>query len=124
VHAHVEAGDVILVNLHGNWGFAYYWPDGTIEYRSDNRVANGFATRVRGLDNVEYLDSRETPEITDALRIALARRAPGARLWIIRSHDLAQERRHWAEAFATLGLAPETVRVGPEPLAVVAPAGP
>ena len=59
VAAHRRPHDVILVNDAGSFGFAYYWPHGSIVTITDDASARATA-RVRGLGAI-YVRARTMP---------------------------------------------------------------
>jgi hypothetical protein len=85
------------------------------------RDAEGHAPR-ENRPNVVYAQGRAQSD-TDAtmLQATALSRAAGAtgRVWVIRSHVSRGEQTAWATTFTKLGLRPETLQVGREPLLLV-----
>src|SRR5262249_41196469 len=71
VNDHVRSGDVVIVNISGNWGYAYYSPR-PLTFVTDSRLPNGFAVRSKGAGNVFYATSRSPLDIHRAVSDALA----------------------------------------------------
>ncbi len=116
------ADDVVLVNFSGNFGFAYYWPHGTVAFPSDDS-GQGFRPEVQGLDAI-YARGRTYADVRAALRAAVARwRAAGgdSRLFIVRTHVSIEETAAWQRALAELHLKPHVEAVGSDPLLVLRP---
>jgi hypothetical protein len=126
VRAEVEAvaktrtdRDVVLVNSSAAFGFGYYWPNGSIDFRSDTS-GQGFRPEVRGVDAV-YVRGRTYFDVRDGLRAAVARwrGVSGSRLFIVRTHLNGSEAAAWRRALDELGLQPRSIAVGFDPLLVV-----
>jgi hypothetical protein len=127
---HRQAGDVIVVNFPGSYGFSYYWSGGHTDYMKDPTVSMGFITRVANLDRVVYANGFTTADTTKAMRRALrlADAQTTSRIWIVRSHlavletaTRLDERDAWNASFLALNLQPVALHVGPEPLLLVQP---
>lgn len=121
VARHRAASDVVITALASNYGLSAYWPGATTEYVLARDVSMGFTTRARGVDGVVYARQSSERDVAVALRDALdlARRNRSARLWVVRSHLLGDERAAWTKAFARFGLRPRAVPIGNEALWVV-----
>jgi hypothetical protein len=125
VAAHYEQGDTIVVSWVSKWDFSFYWPGGKIVYSVDPRNVNnatGFFPRLGNVPNVVYTNGRAQSDTDRTVRQATAlSRAPHAtgRVWVIRTRMSLGEPNAWATTFAKLGLRPETLRVGSEPLLLV-----
>jgi hypothetical protein len=92
--------DVILVNLSSNWGFAYYWPIGDPARRPDSAVLQGYEAYFPGQPRIVIARNRNPAAIEAALAqaLALARQHTCSRIWLVRTHLLAQERDAWGVA--------------------------
>jgi hypothetical protein len=92
--------DVILVNMSSNWGFAYYWPIGDPARRPDSAVLQGYEAYFPGQPRIVIARNRNPAAIEAALAqaLALARQHTCSRIWLVRTHLLAQERDAWGVA--------------------------
>jgi hypothetical protein len=110
-------GDVILVNLSGSWGFAYYdarhWRP-----HASGVVATAWVPAWPDEPVVAAAD-RDSVSIRDALAAADRRVAPRGRIWLVRSHVIVSEQAAWTSALA--GRSVEVLPVGREPLLVIQP---
>jgi hypothetical protein len=125
VAADLRPGDVVVVGRGADYGFAYYWPDGRLAFRTAEGPT-GFRVTVRGVPAI-YATDRSPAAVADAMSDAVAiRRAgpPGARIFVVLSHLGPAEERAWNRAFAALGVRPRMIDVGAEPLLVIGPARP
>jgi hypothetical protein len=100
VAAHDARGDVILVNLSSNWGFAYYWPVGQPSRRPDAAVLQGYEAYFPDQPDIVVARNRDTAAVDAALAQALARARQHScgRIWLIRTHLSSAERRAWRVA--------------------------
>ncbi len=121
VAAHAAPGDVIVVNLDSNWGFAYYWPHGTPARRADPAVLQGYEAYFPGQPRIIVARDRDPAAVNAALSLALARARQHAcsRIWLVRTHLLAAERAAWTAALRQRGLV--STRAGARGLRVVQP---
>ena len=119
VAAHAAPGDVILVNLSSNWGFAYYWPLGTPARRADPAVLQGYEAYFPGQPRIIVARDRDPAGVNAALSLALAREHACGRIWLVRTHLSAAERAAWAAALRQRGLV--STRAGAGGLRVVRP---
>ena len=121
--AELRTGDVVVVGRGAVYGFAYYWPDGRLAFRTADGPT-GFRVRVRDVPAI-YAPDRTRAAVADTMTDAVALwRAgpPGARIFVVRSHLARGEEDLWEDVFAALGVRPRAVDVGPEPLLVIGPA--
>jgi hypothetical protein len=119
VAAHAVRGDVILVNLSSNWGFAYYWPTGDPARRADAAVLQAYEAYFPDQPNIIVARSRDPAGVDAAVGQALARapqRACG-RIWLVRTHLSAAELRAWRAALRQRKLA--TTAAGYDGLSVI-----
>jgi hypothetical protein len=123
VNRHLRPGDVVVVSVSANWGFAYYSPR-PLSFVSDSTFPNGFSVRSKGADNVFYVPNRGRSDIDDTVRAALAARGPNGRVWFVLSHVLPTEAEGFRHAEAAFNLAPRPIMIGNEPLFVVDPGAP
>ena len=121
VAAHAAPGDVILVNLSSNWGFAYYWPAGVPARRADPAVLQGYEAYFPGQPRIIVARDRDPAGVSAALPLALARARQHAcsRIWLVRTHLSGAERAAWTAALHQHGLV--STRGGTPGLAVVQP---
>ena len=112
IAAHAAPGDVILVNLTSNWGFAYYWPAGTPARRADPAVLQGYEAYFPGQPRIIVARARDRAGVSAALSLALARARQHAcaRIWLVRTHLGGSERAAWAAALRQRGLVSMGVR--------------
>jgi hypothetical protein len=106
VAAHAAPGDVILVNLSSNWGFAYYWRAGAPARRADPEDLQGYEAYFPGQPRIIVARGRDPAGVSAALTLALARARQHAcsRIWLIRSHLLSAEQAAWTAALRQQGL--------------------
>jgi hypothetical protein len=128
VFRHAAPGDVILVNAASNWGFAYYWPAGHPARRPDPADLQGYEAYFPRQPRIIVARDRDPASIAAALGQALtrARRGRCARVWLVRTHLTAPERRAWRAAEQRDHLAGARVIAGLEvipPRAAGCPAG-
>jgi hypothetical protein len=121
---HDARGDVILVNLNSNWGFAYYWPIGEPGRRADNGVLQGYEAYFPSQPRIVVAHNRNLAGVDAALAQALkqARQRPCSRIWLVRTHLNSVERRAWRVALQQHGLA--SAPAGHGGLSVVQVGGP
>ena len=117
VAAHRRPGDVVLVNLSGQYGFAYYWSGDRPGFVRGGVAATGWYVRFPAASRIVVAADRDPASVTRAVRAAVALAGSG-RIWLVRSHVNAGEARAWESALA--GLPVQVIAVGPEPLAVSA----
>jgi hypothetical protein len=122
VRKHRRPEDVILVGPLAAFGFAYYW------HANEPAMADRPAMAVRwgpgypADSGIVVIPDRSPAAITaglaEANRLALAR-GPNARIWLVRSHVVAEEKAAWTTALA--GYETESTRSGAEPATIVHP---
>ncbi len=118
ITAHEKRGDVILVNLSSNWGFAYYWPVGDPARRADTVVAQGYAAYFPDQPDIVVARNRDLAGVTAALAQALALAGHScSRIWVVRTHLLPQEQAAWRVALRRQKLT--LVRAGRHGLGVI-----
>ena len=128
VAAHAGSGDVILVNMSSNWGFAYYWPDGRPSPRPDRAVLQEYEAYFPGQPRIVVAFNRTPSSVSAALARAVARAhaqsRPGtcARIWLVRTHGSPAEDTAWQAALAQRGLTARPV-AGADGLTTVAAGG-
>jgi len=98
VAAHAARGDVILVNLSSNWGFAYYWPTGVLARRADAAVLQGYEAYFPGQPDIVVARTRDSAGVEAALSQALARERACGWIWLVRTHLSTAERQAWINA--------------------------
>lgn len=97
VAAHAAPGDVILVNLSSNWGFAYYWAAG-VPARRASAAAQGYEAYFPGDRDIVVARTRDSAGVGAALSQALSQHRACGRIWLIRTHVIATERQAWITA--------------------------
>jgi hypothetical protein len=119
VAAHAAPGDVIVVNLSSNWGFAYYWPTGTPARRADLAVKQEYEAYFPSQPRIIVARDRDLTAVNAALSQALARarRHTCARIWLVRTHVNPSEKAAWASALSEPGQS--STRVGRDGLSVI-----
>jgi hypothetical protein len=100
VAAHRAPGDVILVNLNGQYGFAYYWTADPPLVQRGGVQATGWHVDYPASAHIVIATDRTPAGVSDALRDALALTPSGRTLWLVRSHVAASERAAWDAALA------------------------
>jgi len=98
VAAHAARGDVIVVNLNSNWGFAYYWPTGVPGHRADPAVLQGYEAYFPDQPDIVVARTRDSAGVDAALSQALARQHACGRIWLVRTHLTTAELRSWTTA--------------------------
>jgi hypothetical protein len=120
VAAHASPRDVIVVNSSGTWGFAYYWPRGSIRGRPYPQLV--FRAYNSAVDPI-YAPDRTYPAVLATLRAALAAQhhnGPGSRIYLVRTHMDGPEHAAWDTAIKHLHLVVHSIEgTGPEGLHVI-----
>jgi len=122
VAARHSAHDVILVNVAANFGFSYYWPEGSVKIFT-NTSGQGFRAEAAAVRAI-YLKGRAYADVLRALRVAVTQwraAGPGSRLFIVRTHLGPGEADSWSRAFRELDLKRYSDPVGFERLVIVGP---
>lgn len=119
VAGNAKAGDVTLVSPASKWAFAYYWPIGHPS-RRPSADAQGYEVFFPGQPEIIVVGLKAKAAGVDAAVAEArtqARRHPGARIWLVRTHMAGLERTAWDAALKRRGL---TARpVGRDGLALV-----
>lgn len=123
VERHAAPDDVIAVNLNSNWGFAYYWRDGTPARRPDSAVEQDYVAYFPDQPRILIAQQRTLQGVENLLSAALsaARQRGCARIWLVRTHVIASEQAAWTQALSRAKLRP--VYVGRDGLSYVQPGG-
>ncbi|WP_432827260.1 hypothetical protein [Dactylosporangium sp. CA-092794] len=116
VAAHRAPGDVVLVNLSGQYGFAYYWPLGRPEFVRGGEMATGWHVAYPPGERIVICDDRDPAAVSRCVAEA-DRLAAGGRIWLVRSHVNPAEARAWEAALR--GRRVQDIPVGVEPLGVL-----
>jgi hypothetical protein len=122
IAAREARGDMILVNLSSNWGFAYYWRVGDPAARPSNAVAQGYEAYFPDQPDIVVVRNRNLGAIDEALAQALARQHACSRIWVVRTHLSAQEKLAWRVALRQQKLT--LARAGRRGLGVIRIGGP
>jgi hypothetical protein len=117
VAAHIARGDVIVVNLNSNWGFAYYWPAGVPGRRADAAVLQGYEAYFPDQPDIVVARTRDSAGVDAALSQALARQRTCGKIWLVRTHVITAEQQAWATALRQQKLT--ATRVGHDGLSVI-----
>jgi hypothetical protein len=123
---HYRAGDVLILNELGSYGFAYYYRSVTPTYVHDPSLATGFLPTYPHTAWMVQMRSRTAAAVKNALATATAKidaEPPGrqGRIWIMRSEQTSTEARAWRHDL------PAAVKVIPghvEPLLLYLPSRP
>jgi hypothetical protein len=116
---HYRSGDILVLGYTASWGFAFYQHGLTPVYRHVDYAGTGFVPEYPNVDWIVEMLNRNPSDVVAAWNSARAKASlhPGARIWIIRTHQATPEAAEWN---AVLRGQPATVLpVGPEPLVVV-----
>jgi len=122
VRTHRRPEDVILVGAVAAFGFAYYWNGDEPTPVSRTWMAVGWGPSYPESTGIVVVTERTPAAIAAGLAKAqqLARqRGPGARIWLVRSHVLPDEKDAWTAALQ--GYRTETTPSGNEPATIVYP---
>ena len=124
VAAHAAPGDVIVVSLASNWGFAYYWPDGQPARRFTPADMQQYVAYFPGQPRIVVASARDQAGVDAALSRALAkaRQHRCARIWLVRTHLARGEGSAWAAALSRHGQS--VTGVGHDGLSVIQAGGP
>ena len=117
VAAHAAPGDVVVVNMNSNWGFAYYWPVGTPSRRPDPANDQGYEAYFPDQPRIVVATDRDDRAVAAAVADALAGAHPGARVWLVRAHVIPSEAAAWQAALGSHGVT--AVPVGDNGLSVI-----
>ena len=117
VAAHAARGDVILVNLSSNWGFAYYWPTGVPGRRADAAVLQGYEAYFPDQPDIVVARTRDSAGVDAALSQALSRNRACGKIWLVRTHVITAEQQAWTTALRQQKLT--TTPVGHDGLSVI-----
>ena len=117
VAEHRRSGDVILVNLSGGYGFAYYWSADAPQFRRGDVQDTGWYVAYPPASRIVIAAGRDQSSVNQALREAEVIAGGGGRVWLVRTHVLADEANVWRNALA--GRRMQTIRTGSEPLALL-----
>ncbi len=106
VAAHARPGDVILVNMNSNWGFAYYWPVGQPSRRPDPNVVQDYEAYFPGQPRIVVAFNRDASAVAAALSQAVtaSRQRSCSPIWLIRTHVDTTEHAAWRAALRAQGL--------------------
>ena len=119
---HMQPNDIVVVNMNGHYGFAYYWPHPVSA--SPSTVAAAFVMDVHDPNVLVAGFGRKAVRTTLGKAMDLQRQyGSGSRVFIVLSHMNTEDKAEWSEAFGALQLHPRVVRVGVEPLRVIDPTG-
>ncbi len=102
IAAHQRPGDVVVVAMLSNWGFAYYWDEGQPATEPVTSNLQGFVTVFPDQPNILVATDRTEAAVTDVMdkaARAAAAAGPNARVWFIVQHGIDSE----LQAYATCG---------------------
>lgn len=115
VAAHRAPGDLILVNMHSNWAFGYYWPIGTPAIEPVTSNLQQFITVFPDQPDIFVATDRTraaVDEVVDRVAAVAAARGSGARIWFVHQHYSPAESRLYTAAVAARHLRATTVLAG------------
>ena len=117
--SHARPADVILVNNASNRAFVFYAPFAGAQAAPDSYEAIGYLGYYPDRPRVVMARTNTYQAVSVALNdaVGLARRSPGARIWLVRSHESAVEIQAWRQALLDQGLVEQPAAYG---LAVLA----
>jgi hypothetical protein len=121
--AYRASGDVVLVDVSSNWGFAYYWPQSDPGRRRNLTVLQNYVVDFPGDPRIVVADDRTPVAVKAALAAAMTKvqEQPGSRLWFVRTRERPPESAAWRGAMQSMGVVAKPVdRAG---LALVTPNG-
>lgn len=107
VAAHLDPGDLVLVNMTSNWAFAYYWPIGSPAIQPVTSNLQRFISVFPDQPNIFVATGRDQPaveQVVDRLAAAAALRGSNARIWFVHQHFTVAERQFYTTALAVRGL--------------------
>jgi hypothetical protein len=94
IAAHWRPGDVIVVGMNTNWGFAYYWPTGTPTTQSVTsnlqRFITVFPDQPRILVTPDRTATAVNATIVEAAKVARSTGSTG-RIWVIHDRVISSE---------------------------------
>jgi hypothetical protein len=116
--AHAAPADPIVVSANSNWGFAYYWPEGTPATRRDSANLQLYQAVFPSQSRIIVVRQRDFAQIKAAMTQAMRMVKPGtcSRIWLVRTHENAAETAAWTGVLSGLGLTP---RIGPDGVAYI-----
>jgi hypothetical protein len=117
--SHARPDDVIVVSSASNRAFVYYAPFGGAQPSPDPFEAIGYQGYYPDRPRIVMARTNDYQAVSVALNYAvrLARQSPGARIWLVRSHESSVEIQAWRLALHDEGLVDHPVAYG---LAMVA----
>jgi hypothetical protein len=109
IEAHRQAGDVIVVNTLGSFGFALYWTSDRPVLERNAYLAVGWTPGYPDRSRIVVVADR-TGEATQAAvaraqKLATEPDATG-RIWLVRTHVIPDEKHMWKAALATYVVEP------------------
>jgi len=124
--AHYRAGDVLIVNELGSFGFTFYDTRVQPTWARSSTLATGFLPEYPATPWIVQMRARTAGAVTAALTAAVAKigaEPPASRgcIWIIRSHETTAEVIAWDRALA--GKDVEVIPGSIEPLLRYQPSG-
>lgn len=117
VAAHRQPGDVVLVNLSGGYGFAYYWSADRPLFERGGVEATGWYVTYPASTDIVIAADRDAAAVNRSVQQAEALAGPTGRIWLVRTHVNPPEAAAWHSALAGRRL--QSIRVGAEPVTLV-----
>ena len=123
VARNADPHDVIVVNNASNRAFVYYAPFGGAQAAPDSYEAIGYLGYYPDRPRIVMAVTSDYQAVSFALHqaVVLARTSPGARIWLVRSHENRGEIQAWRSALRDEGLV--DVPAGHGGLATAVPVG-
>lgn len=103
IAAHLQPGDVVVVNMLSNWAFAYYWPDGEPGFEPVTTNLPQFLATIASPPDVLMAADRTRVAIDEVIAraaAAAAARGPAGRIWFVHQHYVPSESAIYAAAIA------------------------
>jgi hypothetical protein len=112
VEAHAGPADLIVVSANSNWGFAYYWPQGSPATRRDLANLQLYQAVFPAQPRIIVVRERNYAQVKASMTQAMSMIRPGTcrRIWLVRTHETAAEVSAWTNVLRSFRLTP---RIGP-----------
>jgi hypothetical protein len=93
VEAHAGPADLIVVSANSNWGFAYYWPQGSPATRRDLANLQLYQAVFPAQPRIIVVRERNYAQVKASMTQAMSMIRPGTcrRIWLVRTHETAAE---------------------------------
>jgi hypothetical protein len=102
--ARIRPGDVVVVNMHSSWGFAYYWPVGSPGIEPVTTNLQQFVAVFPSQPRILVATDRTQAAVDTVMaRAATMATGGGARIWFVHQHTNTAELDYYAAAAAAHG---------------------